>query len=172
VLAEPFVYRDPFPEDAAREVRRIKARVERERIPAGEDPEFHLKLGRGGLVDVEFTVQLLQLQYGAAHPEVRAQGTVEALEQLADASLLADDDAKVLIDAYVFCERARNASYLVTGRSSDALPSGDEGRRVALLMGYTHRPEAELRDDYRRLTRRARMVVERVFYGTERTSGG
>ena len=58
----------------AREVRRMKARIERERIPPGEDPQFHLKLGRGSLSDVEFTVQLLQLQHGAAHPEVRDAG--------------------------------------------------------------------------------------------------
>jgi glutamate-ammonia-ligase adenylyltransferase len=169
-LIEPFVYRSPFPDDDAREIRRMKARVERERIPSGEDPEFHLKLGKGGLTDVEFTVQLLQLQHGAAHPEVRAPRATEALEHLASAGLLDGDDAAVLRDAYVFCERARNAAYLATGRPTDALPSGDDGRRVALLLGYTHRPEAELRDDYRRLTRRARKVVERVFYGTERPS--
>jgi glutamate-ammonia-ligase adenylyltransferase len=171
-LVEPFVYRDPLPDEDAREIRRIKARVERERIPAGEDPEFHLKLGKGGLTDVEFTVQLLQLQHGAVHPEVRAPSTTEALVRLASAGLLDGEDASVLRAAYEFCERARNAAYLVTGRAADALPAGDDGRRVALLLGYTHRPEAELRDDYRRLTRRARKVVERVFYGTERPSAG
>jgi glutamate-ammonia-ligase adenylyltransferase len=167
-LVEPFVYRDPLPDDDAREIRRIKARIERERIPSGEDPEFHLKLGKGSLVDVEFTVQLLQLLHGATHPDVRDPNTVSVLERLAAAGLLDADDSMTLRDAYVFCERARNAAYLVTGRSSNALPSGDDGRRVALLLGYTHRPEAELRDDYRRLTRLARKVVERAFYGTER----
>ncbi len=169
-LIEPFVYRDPLPQDDAREIRRIKARVERERIPAGEDPEFHLKLGKGGLTDVEFTVQLLQLEHGAAHPEVRAPSTTDALARLAKGGMLDADDAAVLDAAYVFCERARNAAYLVTGRANDALPSGDDGRHVALLLGYTHRPESGLRDDYRRLTRRARKVVERVFYGAERPS--
>jgi glutamate-ammonia-ligase adenylyltransferase len=165
-LIEPFVYRDPFPEADAREIRRIKARVERERIPTGEDPEFHLKLGRGGLTDVEFTVQLLQLEHGAARPEVREPSTTSALERLAAAGVLDPDDAETLRDAYVFCERARNARFLVTGKASDALPSGNDGRRLATLLGYVHRPEAELRDDYRRLTRRARRVVERLFYGT------
>ncbi len=170
-LVEPFVYRNPLPDDDAREIRRIKARVERERIPAGEDPEFHLKLGKGGLTDVEFTVQLLQLEHGAAHPEVREPSTAGAIQRLADAGLLDEEDAGVLRDAYLFCERARNATYLVTGRATDALPSGDDGRRVALLLGYTHRPEAGLRDDYRRLTRRARKVVERVFYGADKGPG-
>jgi glutamate-ammonia-ligase adenylyltransferase len=163
-MIEPFVYRDPFPEAEAREIRRIKARVERERIPTGEDPEFHLKLGRGGLTDVEFTVQLLQLEHGAAHPEVREPSTTSALERLAATGVLDPDDAETLRAAYVFCERARNARFLVTGKASDALPSGNDGRRLARLLGYVHRPEAELRDDYRRLTRRARKVVERLFY--------
>jgi [glutamine synthetase] adenylyltransferase / [glutamine synthetase]-adenylyl-L-tyrosine phosphorylase len=165
-LIEPFVYRDPFPEDSVREVRRMKARIERERIPPNEDPNFHLKLGRGSLSDVEFTVQLLQLQHGACHPEVRTTSTIDALHRMRDASLLDAVDADALEDAYRFCERARNARYLLTGKPGDALPTdGREASRFARLLGYEHRPQASLRDDYRRVTRRARKVVERVFYG-------
>jgi len=164
-LVEPFVYRDPFPPDAAREVRRIKARVERERIPPGDDPQFHLKLGRGALTDIEFTVQLLQLGHGAAHPEIRAAATTVALDRLRDAGLVAPDDADVLAEAYRFCERARNARFLVTGRPGDALPAGGDGVRLARLLGYVHNAEAAMRDDYRRVTRRSRKVVERVFFG-------
>jgi [glutamine synthetase] adenylyltransferase / [glutamine synthetase]-adenylyl-L-tyrosine phosphorylase len=166
-LARRFVYEQPFTEDDAREVRRVKARIERERIPPGEDPQFHLKLGRGSLSDVEFTVQLLQLMNGGDHPELRATGTIVALDRLRDAALLDPDDADVLEAAYRFCERARNAWYLQTARPSDALP-GDrtELERLALLLGYVHQPHITLRDDYRRVTRRARRVVEHLFYGT------
>ena len=164
-LVEPYVYRDPFPEDAVREVRRMKARIERERIPPGEDPQFHLKLGAGSLSDVEFTVQLLQLEHGGRHPELRMTPTMAALERLREAELLGDDDAEVLAASYRFCERARNARYLLTGRGGDSLPSTPlDAERLGLLMGYVHRPQAALRDDYRRVTRRARKVVERVFY--------
>jgi glutamate-ammonia-ligase adenylyltransferase len=163
-LVEPFAYQDPFPPDAAREVRRNKARVERERIPPGEDRQFHLKLGKGGLTDVEFTVQLLQLEHAAAHPSIRNPATVPALESLGAAGLLDRDDVAVLTAAYEFCERARNACYLVTGRPSDALPTGVDAAHVGRLLGELHRPEAALRDDFRRVTRRARQVVERVFY--------
>jgi len=166
-LVEPFVYRDPFPEDDAREVRRIKARVERERIPPGEDPEFHLKLGKGALTDVEFTVQLLQLQHGATRPEIRAASTMQALDRLGAAAILDAGDVQVLSEAYRFCERARNARYLVVGTPGDALPTGPPAARIARLLGYTHRPEMELREEYRRLTRQARRVVERVFYGND-----
>ena len=166
-LIEPFVYRDPFGEDNVREVRRMKARIERERIPPGDDPQFHLKLGRGSLSDVEFTVQLLQLQHGTEHPDVRAASTIDALHRLRDAGYLAAADADALEDSYRFCERARNGRYLLTGTPGDSLPGGADGEKLGRLLGYVHRPHASLRDDYRRVTRRARKVVERVFYGQE-----
>ncbi|MGZ4729481.1 MAG: bifunctional [glutamine synthetase] adenylyltransferase/[glutamine synthetase]-adenylyl-L-tyrosine phosphorylase, partial [Acidimicrobiales bacterium] len=72
----------------AREIRRMKARIERERMPAGEDPAFHLKLGRGSLSDIEFTAQLLQLQHG-----VHATGTGQAIVRLVAAGALDADDA-------------------------------------------------------------------------------
>ncbi|MFI5372598.1 MAG: bifunctional [glutamine synthetase] adenylyltransferase/[glutamine synthetase]-adenylyl-L-tyrosine phosphorylase [Candidatus Eisenbacteria bacterium] len=166
-LTDQVVYQYPFTEENGREVRRMKARIERERIPPGEDPQFHLKLGRGSLSDVEFTVQLLQLMHGGTRPELRVPGTIAALEKLREAELLEPDDADALEAAYRFCERARNAHYLQTGRPSDALP-GDrtELNRLGLLLGYVHQPHSSLRDDYRRVTRRARRVVEHVFYGT------
>jgi [glutamine synthetase] adenylyltransferase / [glutamine synthetase]-adenylyl-L-tyrosine phosphorylase len=165
-LIEPFVYRDPFPDDDVREVRRMKARIERERIPPSEDPRFHLKLGRGSLSDVEFTVQLLQLQHGARHPEIRVTSTIEALHEVRAFGLLDPGDADALEEAYRFCERARNAQYLLTGRPGEALPTdGREATRLGRLLGYGPQPQARLRDDYRRVTRRARKVVERVFYG-------
>jgi glutamate-ammonia-ligase adenylyltransferase len=166
-LAAGFTYARPMTDDDVREIRRMKARIERERIPPGEDPQFHLKLGRGSLSDVEFTVQLLQLLHGGEHLDVRAPGTIDAIERLRAHELLDADDADVLEEAYRFCERARNARYLQTAQPSDALPTDrTELERLALLLGYVHRPHSTLRDDYRRVTRRARRVVERVFYGT------
>ena len=165
-LVEPSVYRDPFPVDSIREVRRMKARIERERIPPGEDPQFHLKLGRGSLSDVEWTVQLLQLLHGAGDPALRTTSTVDGLARLTARGHLDPLDAEALELAYRFCERARNLRYLLTGAPGDSLPTdGAEAERLARLLGYTHRPVTSLRDDYRRLTRRSRAVVERVFYG-------
>jgi glutamate-ammonia-ligase adenylyltransferase len=165
-LAEPFVYRDRFPDEDVREVRRMKVRIEQERIPPGEDPQFHLKLGRGSLSDVEFTVQLLQLQHGAEHASVRTPETMTALEALEVVGLLAPDDAEALRESFWFCSAARNARYLVTGSERESLPTDlNEAEHLARLLGYLERPQTTLRDDYRRVTRRARQVVERVFYG-------
>ena len=141
-------------------------RVEQERIPPGEDPQFHLKLGKGALADVEFTVQLLQLEHGAddarrsARPRRSTGCTVWST-----AGFLDPDDGVVLEEAYRFCERARNARYLVLGQPGDALPGGADDVRIGRLLGFTHQPQTELRDEFRRVTRRARRVVERVFYG-------
>ena len=76
-VRDGFVWDTPFTETERREIRRIKARVENERIPANEDPQYHLKLGRGTLSDVEFCVQLLQLDH-----DVRESGTMAALDAL------------------------------------------------------------------------------------------
>jgi glutamate-ammonia-ligase adenylyltransferase len=81
---------------------------------------------------------------------------------------ISPDDAEPLRASFVLCERARNYRYLLTGSPSDALPTdGDEAEKLARLLGYTHRPQQSLREDYRRVTRRARAIVERVFYARE-----
>lgn len=156
-VIEPHVWKD-VSADEAREIRRMKARIERERLPAGEDPQFHLKLGRGSLSDIEFTAQLLQLQHG-----VRATGTMAALRALESAKALASDDADVLAEAYRFCERTRNRWFLIKGSPGDSLPTKpDQLARLARSLDTT---PAALREQYRRATRRARQVVTRVFYG-------
>ncbi len=159
-LIDPYVWREPFPEDDVREIRRMKARVERERVPPGEDPQFHLKLGRGSLSDIEWTAQLLQLRHG-----VRAAGTMAALDALTAAGLMDPEDHVVLADAYRFLERTRNRWFLIKGSTGDSLPQQPEplGKLARSLdLGAT-----ELRESYRRVTRRARNVVERLFYGKE-----
>ena len=165
-LVRPFVYRDPLPDADVREIRRMKARIERERIRPGEDPQFHLKLGRGSLSDIEFTVQLLQLVHGAAHEELRVTSVGAAIDGLTTTGLLDDDDADSLRDAYRLCERARNARYLLTNATGDSLPvQSDLAEPLGRMLGFVHQPQTSLRDEYRRVTRRARAVVERVFYG-------
>ena len=119
------MYRDPFPEEWRRDVRRMKARIESERIPPGEDPQFHLKLGRGSLSDIEFTVQLEQLAHGGAHPEVREPSTLRALAALVDIGAISADDAEPLRESFVLCERARNYRYLLTALTERRAP----GRR-------------------------------------------
>jgi glutamate-ammonia-ligase adenylyltransferase len=147
------------------DIRRMKARIERERIPAREDPQFHLKLGRGSLSDVEWTVQLLQLCHG-----IPGTGTMGTLENLVSRGVLEAGDAAILHDSYRFCERTRNRWYLIGaipggGSPGDALPT--EAHRLSRLARSLGTTPAELRDEYRRVTRRARRVMERLFYGID-----
>jgi len=148
------------------EIRRIKARVDHERLPRGADRNTHLKLGRGGLADIEWTVQLLQLQHGAAVPGLRTTRTLEALEAAREAGLVAAGDAAVLAEGWRTVSRVRNAITLVRGRPADQLPRDSrEKAAVALTVGYRVGGSDEMVNDYLRRTRRTHAVVERVFWG-------
>lgn len=147
------------------EIRRIKARVDAERLPRGADPNTHFKLGRGGLADVEWTVQLLQLQHADDVPELRTTRTVAALRGAVADELVTSDDATALIEAWHFVSRARNAAFLMRGKAVDSLPDQPRERAgVAALLGYGIGDSSRMVDDYLRVTRRARRVVERLFY--------
>lgn len=153
-------------EDAVREIRRLKARMESERMPRGADPTLHTKLGRGGLSDVEWTVQLMQMQHGWAEPGLRTTRTREALAAACAAGLIPGEDAQTLDEAWVLATRVRNAVMLVRGRPGDTFPSGPrELTAVGRYLGYEPGHVGDMLDDYRRITRRARAVVEERFYG-------
>ncbi|MCZ2857189.1 bifunctional [glutamine synthetase] adenylyltransferase/[glutamine synthetase]-adenylyl-L-tyrosine phosphorylase [Blastococcus sp. VKM Ac-2987] len=167
-LVDPIRYpADGLSAEQVAEIRRIKARVERERLPRGADPATHTKLGRGGLADVEWTVQLLQLEHAAGVPALQVASTTGALGALEDTGRLDADQAEALRLAWELATRARNAIFLVRGRPSDQLPRpGLELDGVAQACGYGPDDDpGQFVDDYRRTTRRARAVVEQVFYG-------
>jgi [glutamine synthetase] adenylyltransferase / [glutamine synthetase]-adenylyl-L-tyrosine phosphorylase len=147
------------------EIRRIKARVDNERLPRGADPALHTKLGRGGLADVEWTVQLLQLRHGHAVSGLRTTRTLPALRAIAAAGLMSTVDAAELEAAWVLATQVRNALTLVRGRPHDQLPR--QGAEVAAVAQALGRPagvsSGEFVDEYLRTMRRARQVVERTF---------
>lgn len=146
-----------------REMRRLKARMEAERLPRGVDPGTHVKQGPGGLADVEWVAQLLQLRHADAVPPLRTTSTLQALDAAVAAGLLDAHDAQMLSASWLLATRVRGANMLVSSRSSDSVPTSGPGLvAVAHLLGY--RPPADLLEAYRRTTRRARGVVERVFY--------
>ncbi len=158
---------DGINESAVREIRRIKARMEAERIPRGADRALHVKLGPGGLSDVEWTVQLLQLRHAHALPALRTTRTGAAMAAAVQAGQLASGDAAELTAAWELAARIRNAIMLVRGRPGDTLPAKQaELTAVARLLGYPPGDAAQaLEQDYRRAARRARTVMEPLFYG-------
>jgi [glutamine synthetase] adenylyltransferase / [glutamine synthetase]-adenylyl-L-tyrosine phosphorylase len=151
---------------SVREVRRIKARMEAERMPRGVDPALHVKLGPGGLTDVEWVAQLLQLRHGHAVPALRTTRTLAALLAARDEGLLTGADAETLAGAWRLAARIRDAVMLVRGRPGDVVPTAQpELGAVARLLGYPPDAAQDLVQDYRRAARRARAVMERLFYG-------
>jgi glutamate-ammonia-ligase adenylyltransferase len=148
-----------------REIRRIKARVDSERLPRGANPTTHLKLGRGGLADVEWTVQLLQMQHAHAVPEMRTTRTLDALRAAVKAELVDHDDAQALESAWRLVSRIRNAVVLMRGKPAESMVEQASDRAgVAHLLGYGMDQSERMVDDYLRTTRQARKVVERIFY--------
>jgi glutamate-ammonia-ligase adenylyltransferase len=166
-LIDPLRYpRGGLGEDAIREIRRLKARMEVERLPRGADPTLHTKLGRGGLSDVEWTVQLMQMRHGHEVAALRTTRTRAALEAAREAGLLSAEDAATLDEAWVLASRVRNAVMLVRGRAGDTFPSdARELAAVGRYLGYGPGHAGDMLDAYRRTARRARGVVETLFYG-------
>jgi glutamate-ammonia-ligase adenylyltransferase len=160
-----------FPEqgltrDDVVEVRRIKARVDAERLPRGADPATHFKLGGGGLSDVEWTVQLLQMEHAGRIPELRTTKTLEALQVAVEHELIAVADAEGLAEAWRFASRARNATVQVRGKAADQLPrDARERAAVAAILQYAPGESDVMLNDYLRTARRARAIVDRVFWG-------
>ncbi|WP_208322958.1 bifunctional [glutamine synthetase] adenylyltransferase/[glutamine synthetase]-adenylyl-L-tyrosine phosphorylase [Mumia sp. ZJ1417] len=157
---------DGVSEQDVREIRRIKARVDSERLPRGADPATHLKLGRGGIADIEWTVQLMQMQYAHEIDGLRTTETLPALHAAVSAGLIAADDAAVLEAAWRLAGRIRNGYVLLRNRPAASLPSNANDRAgIAWLLGYGIDGGEHMVDDYLRTTRRARQVVERLFWG-------
>ena len=152
--------------EAMQEIRRVKARVDAERLPRGADPNTHTKLGRGGLADIEWTVQLLQLRFAHKIPALHNTSTLDSLDAIGAAELIAEGDVDLLRQAWLTATRARNALVLVRGKPTDQLPGpGRQLNAVAVAAGWPNDDGGEFLDNYLRVTRRAKAVVRRVFGG-------
>jgi len=165
-LADEIRYPAEVDLQGIREIKRIKARVESERLPQGVDPSRHLKLGPGSLSDVEWLVQLIQMQHAHAIPALRTTSTMEALTAAEAAGLIPDAAAQRLREAWRLASRLRSANTLLSGHTSDVLPSD---RRqldgIGRILEYPPRSATRVEEDYLGVTRRARRVFEKLFYG-------
>ncbi len=149
-----------------REIRTMKARIESERLPRGADPQAHIKLGRGGLTDVEWTVQLHQLRHAHRVPGLRVTGTLAALDALAASGLIAAEDAKVLREAWRLGSLVRNAGVLWRGRAVDSVPSDlRDAEGVGRIIGRAAGEATVLAQLWRRVARRSRQTSDFNFYG-------
>src|SRR5581483_1382693 len=163
-FAEDFAYPEYLPLDRAAEILRMRERIERERVRPPDAGRFHFKLGYGSLADVQFAVELSLMQHGGEHPEVRTRRTLEAIERLAAGKLMEDAVALALGEAFAFLSDVKNALEVDRRVHAEALPaSPEEQTALARRLGYEEYPRQSFLEDYRRITRRARRAMERVF---------
>jgi glutamate-ammonia-ligase adenylyltransferase len=148
----------------------MKARIEKERIPKRVDAERHVKLGPGGISDVEWTVQMLQFEHAQSRPALRTPSTLSALDAIQDEGLLDHRDVVWLRDGYRFAVTVRNRLALLRQRDTDMLPQGERLEQLARAMGYGRGGRQQLEADWFRHSRHVRRVTERSFYGI--TEGG
>ncbi len=164
-VIDKYRYPEELSEKSIIEIRRIKARMETERLPQGADPKRHLKLGRGSLSDIEWLVQLLQLKHGNEHPEIRTPKTLDALDALVESNLIQEHEAKVLRDAWILTSRVRSSGVLWSNKVSDVLSlDRRQLEGMARILEYPRGSASALEEDYLAHTRRSRQVFERVFY--------
>ena len=164
-LINQYRYPDQIEQSAIIEIRRIKARVEVERLPQGADPKRHLKLGRGSISDVEWLVQLLQLKHASRHPEIQTPHTLFALEQMESVGLITNSDARVLLEAWVIASKIRSAAMLYLNKRTDVLPvDRHQLEGISRLIGYPRGGASSLEQDYLAATRRGRTVFEKLFF--------
>ncbi|KRB37769.1 bifunctional [glutamine synthetase] adenylyltransferase/[glutamine synthetase]-adenylyl-L-tyrosine phosphorylase [Microbacterium sp. Root180] len=165
-LADQVRYPEKADLQGLREIKRIKARVESERLPQGADPARHLKLGPGSLSDVEWLVQLLQLTHAHAVPGMRTTSTLDALAAAREAGLVPGVAAERLTEAWRLASRLRSANTLLSGQTSDVLPVDRKKLDgIGRLLEYPPRSATQVEEDYLGTTRRARRVFEKLFYG-------
>jgi glutamate-ammonia-ligase adenylyltransferase len=167
-IAEDFAYPEALPFGKVAEIRRMRVRMESERVRPPDARRFHFKLGHGGLADVQFAVELQLMKHGRQHQAVRRSHTLEGLEALAEERLVEDGVALALGEAYVFLNEVKNALEIDRRVRAEAIPPTPEGQHaLARRLGYEESPRFRFLEDYRRVTRRARRAMERVFYGEE-----
>lgn len=168
-IADPLRYpTTELTEAELQNIRKLKARMEAERLPRGVRRERHLKLGKGGLSDVEWTVQLMQLQHAGDIKNLRVNGTLEALDVLEAKKLISAIDAIQLRKAWTLCTAARNGSYLWSGRANqaDILPDDIYSLGgIAVYLGYGAHRGQHFENDLLAVMRKCRDVCQRLFYG-------
>ena len=157
---------DGASEKTLRDIRRMKARVDNERLPRGADRNTHTKLGRGGLTDIEWTVQLLQMMHAHEVPELHDPSTLRVLDALEEHEVIPASHVQDLREAWLLATDARNALVLVRGKRVDQLPApGPQLAQVAGASGWAPENNQEFLEHYLKVTRHARKVVDEVFWG-------
>jgi glutamate-ammonia-ligase adenylyltransferase len=161
-LQQKIVFEQPLPKNSRQEIYHLRQRMERE-LAKESLSHYNIKTGRGGLVDVEFLVQYLQLLHGGNDPRLRSSNTLEALQALKQTEHLNDQETRQLTEGYLFLRRLENKLRLVHDQSISQLASDKSYlAKLAQRLDYTgDQPEEQLLADYRQATENIRGLFER-----------
>lgn len=164
-MSRPFIYEPPFDREALADVREMKARMD-EKISARGQGGRNVKLGTGGIREIELVVQSLQAAHAARLPQLLDRNTLRALGRLRDHGLVSSEEYDVLHDAYLFLRDVENKLQMVDDAQTHSLPRDVEALRAcARLVGYTD-PQADVADlllrDFQFHTGRVNRIFERV----------
>ena len=168
----PFVYRRYLDFSTVEELRDMKARIERQHLPDPDDRERNLKLGHGGIREVEFFTQALQLVNGGYDPRIRKGSTLEALTELARRGYIPAAESNALSTAYRFLRNVEHKIQIFAHAQSHEIPgTGDRQRALARRLGYVDEPGGEAEafwTDYRRHTEVVHAAFDRLFYSARK----
>jgi len=157
------VYHKPLPGNFGEELCRLRNRLENE-VAKEDKNRFNIKMGRGGMVDVEFLTQYLQIVHGREHPEIKGTNTLKALEAVHEAGFLSPEDYESLSRGYNFLRRLETKLRLIHDQSISELSGEDEYlTRLAKRLGYPDSAPSLFLADYQLITEGIRTVFNRVF---------
>lgn len=173
---EPFIYRRYLDYTTVDELRHMKLRIENELLIGG-DKERNLKLGYGGIREIEFFTQALQLVNGGYEPELRGPSTLPALRELARHKIISSGDRDKLTEAYRFLRQAEHKVQIVQEAHAHSIPIGkNEEQALARRLGYKRKANQTERQlfwrDHRRHTHNVRSIFDRLFYGAQKEIEG
>ena len=180
-MIQPFVYQRYLDGVTLAEIKadigRTKGRIEEQLIGEGANLEKHVKLGPGGIRDIEFTVQCLQMIHGAKRKSLCSHNTLEAISALKENALLTAADADALAAAYRFLRSVENGIQVEADQQRYSIPEKEvEERELARRVGYQHTPEtdalAAFRKDYRSHTERVRAIFQKITATTIESEKG
>ena len=166
-MIQPFIYQKSSPAAVFADVRRIKGMINEKMAQRGQ-AERNVKLGTGGIREIEFLLQALQTVFGRTMPAIRERSTVKALGKLLRARLIAPEERQRLTDAYWFLRDVEHKLQMVEEQQTHTVPADPlEIRRCALRMGYRDGDEAEAQElflsDYARHTTLVHEVFTRLL---------
>jgi len=170
-MVRPFVYDRPFDLKALNEVRGIKRKID-QRMSVRQQSRRNVKLGFGGIREIELVVQALQVSLGGKFPEVCERNTLKALQALCRRQLISDEEYQALSQAYLFLRDVENKLQMVNDAQTHSIPAkAEEVRACARRLGYEDtdhgRAEEQFLGDYRRHTGRVNQIFESVFGTSE-----